>query len=692
VSATRPWNDAPQLLRVERACDQFEDVWRAGGRPVLDDLLRDAGEADRPALLEALLPLELHYRRAAGENPAPDEYLRRFPDAAELIAAAFGAPGALTRSGPGDPNPPRPTVPGYELLAELGRGGMGVVYLARQVELDRTVALKMILAGPHAGPAERARFVAEARATARMHHPNIVQIHEVGEADGLPYLVLEFVEGGSLAQALDGTPQAPRAAARLVELLARAMAYAHERGIIHRDLKPANILLEDSARVESQTVECRKVEEGGSGPSDFTTLRLDDFRPKITDFGLAKVSDPERSLTVTGAVMGSPNYMAPEQARGDTKKVGPAADVYALGVILFELLTGRVPFTADSAVTLLRKVGSEQAPSPRALCPAVPRELEAICLKCLEKDPARRYPSATALAEDLSGFLAGKLPTHASPFGPWARFRHRCRRHPVLTRVVAVAGVVALVALVVLGAALPPRDDSLWRVRRSGKLVVGIDPNCPPYAFKQDGELTGFDVELARALAGRLGVEADHRELYWTWDGLKRGLQNRELDVIISATTITEERKRQVAFIEYASDPLVFTGRTDAPFEGAPALRDKVLAVQEDTTAQAAAERLQRAGAGFKEIKRYRSAPEPFAAVRSRQADFTLDHQLIARYACKDGALRVLDVPGLALGREPLGIALRSDAVALQQALEEALRGMNADGEFDRIRSRWVNR
>jgi|GEM_PF-3592085 len=663
MSATLPWNDdASRLLRIERACDQFEDAWLAGGQPVLDDFLQNAVEGDRAALLRELLPLELHYRRAAGENPTPDEYLRRFPDCAELIAAAFAAPSPSPPSSPTsdelDPRP-QPNIPGYEVLSELGRGGMGVVYLARQAKLDRTVALKMILAGPHAGPAERARFVAEAQATARMHHPSIVQIHEVGEADGLPYFALEFVEGGSLAQKLDGTPQPPKTAARLVELLAQAVAYAHERGIVHRDLKPGNVLLTAAGE------------------------------PKITDFGLAKVTDLGRSLTATGAVMGSPNYMAPEQARGDTRTVGPAADIYALGVILFELLTGRVPFTAETPVALLRKVETEQAPSPRSLCAAVPKELEAICLKCLEKDPAQRYPSAIALAEDLGAYLAGKLPTHAAPFGPWARFRHRCRRNPGLVRASILGGVVGLITLIVLGTMLPPRDDSLWRVRRSGKLVVGIDPNCPPYAFKPDDQLTGFDVELARALAARLGVQAEHRELYWNWDGLRRGLQNRELDVIISATTITEERKQQVAFIEYANDPLVFTGRRDATPGGTPSLQNKILAVQEDTTADAIARRLHRAGA-IKDIRRFRSATEPFADVRFRKADFALDHRLIAKYACTDGDLCVIDIPGIDLGTEPLGIALRLDAFALQKALADALQMMNEDGEFERIRKRWM--
>jgi ABC-type amino acid transport substrate-binding protein/tRNA A-37 threonylcarbamoyl transferase component Bud32 len=673
---------------MERACDEFENAWRAGHRPSIEDVLGRATEADRPALLRELLPLELHYRRAAGETPTPDEYRRRFPDQAELVAAVFAASQAeastqhpCAQGAPGER--PRPEVSGYEILDELGRGGMGVVYKARQVRLNRTVALKMILAGTHADAAQLARFVAEAQATARMHHPHIVQIHEVGEADNLPYFVLEFMEGGSLSRKLDGAPQPPRDAARLVELLARAVAYAHERGIVHRDLKPANILLAGDRR---QGTGDSQDKDRQTNPSSLSTVT-----PKIADFGLAKVSDVG-SLTATGAVMGSPSYMAPEQARGDAKNVGPAADVYALGVILFELLTGRVPFTAESTVALLRKVEGEEAPSPRALCPGVPKELEAVCLRCLEKDPARRYPSATALAEDLDSFLAGKPPAHAPPLGVWGHFRHWRRRNPMRARASALAGLVALLALVVLGVTLPEKDDSLSRVQRRGKLVVAIDPNCPPYAFKEDGRLTGLDVELARALAARLGVEAEHRELYWDWDGLRRGLEDRELDVLISATTITEERQRQVAFIEYARDPLVFTGRPGTPLANKHDLAGKVVAVQEGTTGQATAERLQREGVGFKEIRRYRSTPQSFAAVRSGEADIALDHLLIARYESRDGKLAVAGAAGCDLEPEPLAIALRPEAQALRKALEDALRAVKEDGEFARIQDRWSGR
>jgi tRNA A-37 threonylcarbamoyl transferase component Bud32 len=271
-----------------------------------------------------------------------------------------------------------PTVPGYEIEGELGRGGMGVVYKARQVKANRTVALKMILGGGHAGSAERERFRTEVEATARLKHPGIVSVYEVGEHAGLPYFSMEYVDGGSLAGLAGGRPMAPRAAAAIVERLARAVEAAHLAGIVHRDLKPGNILM------------------------------AADGTPKVGDFGLAKRMDSDAGQTRSGAVMGSPGYMAPEQAAGRAKQVGPAADIYALGAILYELLTGRPPFEGESIPELLAKVAQETPEPPSARRPGVPRDLDTVTLKCLEKLPAHRYPTAAALAEDLRRFQQGE--------------------------------------------------------------------------------------------------------------------------------------------------------------------------------------------------------------------------------------------------------------------------------------------
>jgi serine/threonine-protein kinase len=308
--------------------------------------------------------------------------------------------------------PGLPAVPGYELLAELGRGGMGVVYKARQNALNRLVALKMILAGGHAGEQELARFRTEAEAVARLRHANIVQIHEVGQHHGLPYFSLEFCEGGSLEKKLAGTPQPARPAAQLVETLARAMDAAHQKGIVHRDLKPANVLL------------------------------AEDGTPKITDFGLAKKLEETAGQTGLGDILGTPSYMAPEQAGGQSNVIGPVADVYGLGAILYELLTGRPPFKAATTMDTLLQVLSKEPVPPRLLQPKVPRDLETICLKCLEKEPKKRYARAADLAEDLRRFGAGE-PVRARPVGAVGRFGRWCRRKPGL----AVASALTVMAL-----------------------------------------------------------------------------------------------------------------------------------------------------------------------------------------------------------------------------------------------------
>ncbi len=265
----------------------------------------------------------------------------------------------------------------------LGRGGMGVVYKARQVGLDRFVALKMIRYAEDAGPEEQARFRAEARANAHLLHPGIVQIYEVGECHGRAYFALEYCPGGSLDKQLDGTPWESKRAVRLVEALAEAVAAATVAGIVHRDLKPGNVLL------------------------------AADGTPKVSDFGLARRLDASGE-TRTGAILGTPAYMAPEQAEGQGKQAGPAADIWALGVILYELLTGRPPFKAVTGLETLRLVASREPVSVRHLQPAVPRDLETICHHCLEKDRKRRDASAEALAEDLRRYGSGV---------PWRRGR-----------------------------------------------------------------------------------------------------------------------------------------------------------------------------------------------------------------------------------------------------------------------------
>jgi serine/threonine-protein kinase len=317
------------------------------------------------------------------------------------------------------PRPPAgtvlPRIPGYEVEAVLGRGGMGVVFKARHLKLKRVVALKMLLAGAYAGPEELARFRREAEAVAALHHPNIVQVHDAGEIAGRPYFTMECVEGGTLSRSLADKPQPPRRAAELVATLASAVRFAHQSGFIHRDLKPANVLL------------------------------TSDGVPKITDFGLVRsiASGPE--VTRTGDFLGTPCYMAPEQAAGRASAVGPAADIYALGAVLFEMLTGRPPFDGETAAETVQKVIAEEPAPPSRWNAKVPRDLDTICLKCLQKSPARRYASAQDLADDLHRFLDGK-PVLARPVGIFERAGKWARRRPA-------AALLALVLLVVSAAA-----------------------------------------------------------------------------------------------------------------------------------------------------------------------------------------------------------------------------------------------
>jgi serine/threonine protein kinase/WD40 repeat protein len=456
--------------RVDELADDFEAAWLAGRRPRIDDYLASAEEPARSALLQELIRLEVEYRGRSGEQPTAAEYQARFPDHPELLPAVFAnavrpgqsppprpappsvtspfqpAPdGAGVQTAPGEPvaasQEPLPAVPGYEILGVLGHGGMGVVYKARDLRLKRLVALKMIrLREDAASPVGRElldRLRREAEAVARLQHPHIVQIYDIGENDGLPYLSLEYVDGGSLDKTLVGTPLPAKAAAALVEKLSRAVHAAHQQGVVHRDLKPANVLLVSGGVVSGEW------SPDTSHPSPLTA-----HQPKIADFGLAKRLDAEPGATPVGTVLGTPSYMAPEQAQGRPEEVGPAADVYALGAILYECLTGRPPFRADNAVdTLLQVIGTEPVP-PSRLQPRLPRDLDTLCLKCLEKEPRKRYATALDVAEELARFLGGQ-PIRARPLGPVERGWRWAKRRPagaalILVSALAVFGLLGL--------------------------------------------------------------------------------------------------------------------------------------------------------------------------------------------------------------------------------------------------------
>jgi serine/threonine protein kinase len=413
---------------VDQVCDRFETAWQSGERPSVEKYLSDVGEEERTALLSELLDIELVYRfpkdlpqvRAWSSPAASGSASATTLSTTTWVPANTTAPFEKA-AGPDESSPTAasPSVPGYQVLGLIGKGGMGVVYKARQVGLDRLVALKMILHIEHASADARRRFQAEAQAVARLQHPNIVQIHEVAEHQGQPYFSLEYCPHGSLADQLDGTPWEPAKAAELVQTLARAIHAAHLAQVVHRDLKPPNVLL--SA----------------------------DGQPKITDFGLAKKLD-EQGQTHTGAVVGTPSYMAPEQAGGKAKEIGPAADIYALGAILYELLTGRPPFKAPSALDTLLQVLSEEPVPSRRLQTKVPRDLDTICMKCLDKDPKKRYVDAASLAEDLQRFQSGEA-IQARPTSALERGWRWCRRNRALASLAAsiVVGLVLSSCLLV---------------------------------------------------------------------------------------------------------------------------------------------------------------------------------------------------------------------------------------------------
>jgi serine/threonine-protein kinase len=468
--------------------------------------------------------------------------------AMEELREALGSAGGRLPLGPqqlGD----------FKLLREVGRGGMGVVYEARQVRLGRRVALKMLKAGDLAGPEERRRFLAEARAVACLQHPHIVQVFEVGElavgaGPPCPYIALEFVDGSSLEAVLAQAPLPAPQVARLGEPLARAVHHAHTQGIVHRDLKPANILLHKQSDPQMTQMAQINAEDKTkpllSSPSVPSVSSVDRFLPKITDFGLAKRLDGLPGQTRSGAIVGTPSYMAPEQASGKGKEVGPAADVYALGAILYECLTGRPPFKAATLLDTLAQVVAEEPVPPRRLQPKVPRDLETIVLKCLHKEPGRRYASALALAEDLRRWSSGE-PIEARPAGRLERLGRWCRHNPAATLVVGTAAALLLAVTVTalsvararaarlqeealqgnLYAAQGVASTVLWHLEQlSGPVVkTAEDPRLRALLEKGDGPgLQRFFEEVHRTYAAPGGgyVQGDGEPSFQSWHVLDR--------------------------------------------------------------------------------------------------------------------------------------------------------------------------
>ena len=445
-------------------CNEFEAVWKSGQSPHVEEFLNRAAESRRAKLLTELLQIELWWRRE--EALTAEEYKYRFPNCVAEVDAAFlafnsksqdaakgstGEWGTLTL--PQDQDNQRffheATLPAergtdatgsipnnriryfgeYELLDEIARGGMGVVFKAKQINLNRIVALKMILSGNLAGEEEVQRFHTEAEAAANLDHPGIVPIYEIGEHDGQHYFSMGFVDGDSLQDKLRDGPLPPREAAELCRKIAESVAYAHEKGVIHRDLKPPNVLLDPSGE------------------------------PKVTDFGLAKQVESDSDLTRSGAVMGTPSYMPPEQASGKTDEVGPRADVYSLGAILYCMLVGRPPFQAANVLDTLMQVIESEPVAPRSLDNKIPLDLETICLKCLQKNPASRYASAQELVDELERFGRHE-PIKARRIGHAARTLRWCQRNPVVTGFLALTTVMLLVVA-----------GSLWSEAKQRKLA-----------------------------------------------------------------------------------------------------------------------------------------------------------------------------------------------------------------------------
>lgn len=446
-----------------------------------------------------------HNPKPPTETPPPEQKAVEASSAGEPTTLPHSPVAASSDGGPDTPPPvfvdsaaqpnSLPDIPGYAVEAEIAHGGMGVVYRARHLKLNRSTAIKMILGGKYQGPEAHARFTIEAEAIAALNHPHIVSVYEFGTHEGLPYFALEYIGGGTLAQKLkrDGKPT-PRAAVDLLVKLADAVASAHAKGIVHRDLKPANIMLTESGE------------------------------PKVTDFGLARVG--ESDMTASGAIMGTPSYMAPEQAGGRTKEIGAHTDVYALGAVLYECLTGRPPFRDEDPLVTLEQVRSREPNRPRASDPTIPRDLEIICLKCLEKDPAKRYPTANQFLDDLVRYQGGR-PILARPIGHAERTLKWVRRNPVVT---------ALLTMVILALAGGTAFSTIYAFREKRAREAEAARAVGEAQARQLAEERAEAEASANKVAQEALLLADHRlyagtlaEVQTTWERGDRGRAQRLL-------------------------------------------------------------------------------------------------------------------------------------------------------------------
>lgn len=475
-----------------------------------------------------LLFAEFLLRESAEPNISIDEFIRHYPQfesefrrqidfhrtvGTELIDVPYAMGDRLDVDGPYQQN----DIPGYELLGEIGRGGLGVVYLARNLQLNRNVALKMLIAGKFASSSVSKRLLLEAEAIARLQHPNIVQIYDVGQVDECTYLALEYISGGTLAKWMERRPQPPRDAAKIIREIAQTIQFAHENGVIHRDLKPSNLLIQaiptSRAFTGDNDLAGSSVQPGPEG-----RLPLSDIRIKIADFGLAKFVQQDSSTsfpsTLSGDLMGTAAYMSPEQASGGSANLTIATDIYSLGAILYELLTGRPPFVGVNPLEVVGQVVSEEPMRPSQLVRYVPRDLQTICLKCLEKNPARRYLTADALADDLKRFLS-EQPIVARPASGVERIWRWCRRKPTETTLAAsILLILMMIALL----------SSVYSIMLGNQLEISTRSERTEKALKLEAIEQLWESTLSQADAIRTGRQVGQR-----FDSLKAIDAAREL-------------------------------------------------------------------------------------------------------------------------------------------------------------------